>query len=394
MRLAARLEALPPYPFVALGRAKAEVRATGADLIDLSIGDPDLPTPEHIVAALQTAVEDAETHRYDETGTGLPAYRRAVSVWYQRRFGVTLDPDTEVLRLIGSKEGLAHLIWALCGPGDVCLYPDPGYPVYSANTALAGAEGYPLALTPENEYQPDFGAIPADIRARARLLILCYPHMPTGAVVQPETLEQAVEFCRAHDIVLAFDLAYSELTYDGYRAPAPLQLPHARAVTVEFHSLSKTYRMTGWRIAWACGNREVVAALAKLKANLDSGQFLATQRAAVAALTGPQDSVEEACRVYQERRDLVVGTLNRLGWHLERPRGALYVWAPVPKGMTGATFCERVLRETAVVLTPGAAFGAQGEGYFRIAVTVVGGTARLAAAMERLSARMQVICGR
>ncbi len=392
MKPAARLETIPPYPFAAIARAKMAALAAGADIIDLSIGDPDLGTPAHIVAALKTAVDDKRTHRYDETGSGLPEFRQAVAQWMQRRFGIALDVDTEVLRLIGSKEGLAHLLWALAGPGDVVLYPDPGYPVYRVNASLAGAEGYPVPLTAANGWRPDFAAIPSDVAKRARVLLMCYPHMPTGAVIDEAGLREMVAFARQHDLVLAYDHAYSEITYDGYLAPSPLQNPEARDCTIEFHSLSKGYRMTGWRIGWACGGADIIAALWKLKSNIDSGVFLAIQRAAVTALTGPQDCLDENRRVYRERRDIIVSALNAAGWKLEAPRGAMYVWAPTPKGLTSAEFCERALREAAVVFTPGAAFGAQGEGWFRVALSCTGGTERVREAMQRITDKLPVIC--
>ncbi len=369
MKKAQRLATLPPYLFARIEQKVAELKEKGVDVINLGVGDPDRPTPEHIVAALKRHVDDPENHRYP-TSAGMLSFRAAVARWYQRRFGVALDPAREVVTLIGSKEGIAHISFCFLEPGDVALVPDPGYPVYAIGAALAGAEVFPLPLRPERGFLPDLGAIPGEVARRARMLFLNYPNNPTGAVASRRFFEEVVEFARQYDIIVCHDNAYSEITFDGYRAPSFLEVPGAKEVGIEFHSLSKTYNMTGWRLGWAAGNSEVVQALATLKSNLDSGVFQAVQHAGIAALEGPQEVVAEMCRLYQERRDLVVAELEELGWKIIPPRGAIYVWAPVPPGFDSTSFAEAVLEKAAVVLTPGSGYGAQGEGYFRIALTV------------------------
>jgi len=386
MQIADRLLRTPPYPFAELARLKAEARAEGRDLVDFGIGDPDQPTPEHIVAALCKAANDPVTHQYDETGKGLPEFRRAVTSWYRERFGVSLDPDKEVLRLIGAKEGIAHLAWAILNPGDVALIPDPGYPVYKVASMFAGADLHFMPLSEKAGYLPDFAAIPADAARRAKLMYLCYPNMPTGGVAEAEFFQRALEFAADKDLLICLDMAYSELYYDDYRPQSMLQLPHAKAKTIEIQSLSKTYNMTGWRIGFAVGNADALNALEKLKSNIDSGAFLAVQQAAVAALTGSQDCVEKMRSIYQKRRDLLVDGLNSLGWSVPKPKATCYVWAPVPKGHTSAQTAETLLKEAGVLATPGSAYGTMGEGYVRFSLTVQGGNAeeRIAEAIDRI----------
>jgi len=386
MQLADRLLKTPPYPFAELARLKAEAVKNGVDLVDFGIGDPDLPTPAHIVAAAQQAIADPVTHQYDETGMGLPEFRQAIAEWYEKRFGVSLDVDREILRLIGSKEGLAHLYWAFINPGEVTLVPEPAYPVYKTATLFAGGESYFMPLLAENGYLPDLEAIPASVADQAKIMMLCYPNMPTGAVATLEFFERVVSFARRHEILACVDMAYSELGFDGYWAPAILQVPGAKEVAVEFHSLSKTYNMTGWRLGFAVGNAEALAALNKLKSNLDSGAFLAIQRAGVAALSGPQDCVQEIRAVYQRRRDLLIDGMASVGWQIPKPPATIYVWAPVPRGYTSADFAGLLLKDAGILLTPGAVYGPHGEGFVRLSLTVQGGNAeaKIAEAVRRV----------
>ncbi len=379
MRLANRVRNLPPYLFAELDRKAAEKRAAGADVISLGIGDPDLPTPPHVVEALKEAAADRSTHQYPSY-FGLPEFRRTVAEWYQRRFGVHLDPDTEVQPLIGSKEGLAHLALAFVDPGDEALVPDPGYPVYEIGTMLAGGTSIPMPLGANREFHPDFGALrPTE---RTRLLWLNYPSNPTAATADLDLFRQAVDLSRRHDLLLCHDAAYSEITFDGYEAPSVLEVDGAKDVAVEFGSLSKTYNMTGWRVGYAVGNEEAIRALAAIKTNVDSGVFNAVQRAAIAAMSGPQDHVDSMRETYRARRDLVVGSLLEIGLQLKPPLGSIYVWAPVPRGQTSVGFAQALLDEAAVVVSPGTGYGSNGEGYFRISLTVADD--RLEEAMSRI----------
>jgi LL-diaminopimelate aminotransferase len=379
MRVAKRIEALPPYLFAELDRKLSVKRAQGVDVISLGVGDPDLPTPPHIVEAMREAVGDPSTHRYPSYYGG-PEFRRAVAAWYGRRFGVELDPESEVMALIGSKEGIGHIAFAYLDPGDEALVPDPGYPVYGVSTRLAGATPVALPMPAERGFLPDLHAAP--VTARTKVLWLNFPTNPTAAVAEPETFEQAVGFARAHDLLLLHDAAYSEITFDGYVAPSVLQAPGAKDVALEFGSTSKFYNMTGWRIGWVAGSAEAIRALGVVKTNLDSGQFTAIQRAAVAALEGPQDHLDALRAIYQRRRDVVVGTLNELGWSLAPPRGSCYVWVPVPEGETSVAFADRLLDECGVFVAPGSGYGDRGEGYVRFSLTVADD--RLDEAMDRL----------
>ncbi|HEY3376410.1 MAG TPA: LL-diaminopimelate aminotransferase [Armatimonadota bacterium] len=389
MQVADRLLKTPPYPFAELARLKREAIAKGVDLIDFGIGDPDQPTPRFVVDAMKQAVEKTPFHQYDETGYGLPALREAIAAWYAQRFGVTLDPDTEVLRLIGSKEGIAHIAFAVLNPGDVVLVPDPGYPVYKVATMFAGAESYFMPMTAERGWTPDLAAIPADVAAKAKIMWLCYPNMPTGGTVDLAFLTEAVAFAKANDILICMDLAYSEIYFQGedYLPPSMLQVPGAKDVCVEFHSFSKPFNMTGWRLGWACGNVDALAALNKLKSNVDSGAFLAIQEAGVAALTADTTEYFDKLRtMYTRRRDLLVDGLNEAGWHVEKPKAAFYVWAPTPNGMTSAACASKLLTECGILATPGSAYGAQGEGYVRFALTIQGENqeARIQEAITRI----------
>jgi LL-diaminopimelate aminotransferase len=386
MQVADRLLKTPPYPFAELARLKAEARAEGRDLVDFGIGDPDQPTPSHIVAALCEAAKDPVTHQYDESGKGFPELRQAVVSWYYGRFGVGLDPDREVLRLIGAKEGIAHLAWAVLNPGDVALVPDPGYPVYKVASMFAGADLHFMPLSQQDGYLPDLKAIPADLLRRARLMYLCYPNMPTGEVADTGFYRQLVSFAQDRNLLICLDMAYSELYYDGRKPQSILQVEGAKELAIEIHSLSKTYNMTGWRLGFAVGNAEALNVLEKLKSNVDSGAFRAIQRAAAAALTGPQDCVEKMRAIYQKRRDLLVDGLNSIGWHVPKPKATCYVWAPVPNGYTSAQTAETLLKGAGVLATPGSAYGNCGEGYVRFSLTVQGGNAekRIMEAIERI----------
>ena len=382
LELADRLQRLPPYLFAEIDRQKQEARARGIDLIDLGIGDPDLPTPPHVVEALGRAAREPKNHRYPDY-EGLLAFRGAAAEWYHRRFGVTLDPATEVLTLIGSKEGTGHIPLAFVNPGDIVLVPDPGYPVYAAGTWFAGGEPHFLPLRAERDFLPDLDSVPSAVLARAKMLFLNYPNNPTAACATPAFFARVVAFARAHNLIVCHDAMYSELCFDGYRPPSFLETPGAREVGVEVHSCSKSYSMTGWRIAWVAGNRQIVAGLGRVKTNVDSGVFQAVQEAGIAALDGPQDYVAHVRGVYQERRDLVVAGLRRLGFPVTPPRATFFVWAPVPDGSDSRKWASRLLQEAGVVVTPGVGFGPAGEGFYRIALTV--DKVRIAEALARLS---------
>jgi len=389
---AERLLKTPPYPFAELARLKREAIAKGVDLIDFGIGDPDLPTPAHIVEAAQKAVADPATHQYDETGKGLPEFRQAVAHWYQARFGVSLDPDKEVLRLIGSKEGLAHMPLAFLNPADIALVPDPAYPVYKIAAMFAGAEPFLMPLREGRGYLPDLSAIPAGILKKAKMMFLCYPNMPTAAVAERDFYSELVDFAHRRHILICLDMAYSEICFDGYRSQSLLQVEGAKEVAVEFHSLSKTYNMTGWRLGFAVGNAEALGILEKFKSYMDSGAFLAIQRAGAAALNGPRKPVAETMAAYQRRRDLLVDGLNSLGWNLEKPRATFYLWVPIPPGYTSAKFAETLLAKAGILVTPGSAYGEQGEGYIRFALTVQGGRPeeRIREAIKRIREKVEL----
>ena len=369
MRFARRIEKLPPYLFAEISRKIAEKRSQGVDVISFGVGDPDLPTPEHIVESLREASLDAANHRYPET-EGLPELRQAIAGWYERRFGVSLDPEREVLPLIGSKEGIGHIALCFIEPGDVALVPDPGYPVYAMGTLLAGGEAYYLPLREEDGFLPDLEAVPGEVLRRARVLWLNYPNNPTGAVADIAFFERAAAFAREHGLAVLHDGPYSEVAFEGYRPPSFLEAEGAREVGIEFHSLSKSYNMTGWRIGMAVGNAEIIGALTRVKYNLDSGIPQAIQRMAIAALEGPQGCIEEHNRVYQRRRDRLVAALRGLGLRVSPPKASLYVWARVPEASTSVEFATRLLEEAAVVVTPGIGYGPSGEGYVRLSLTI------------------------
>jgi LL-diaminopimelate aminotransferase len=376
-----RLEAMPPYMFAELERKVADKKKAGIDVISLGIGDPDSPTYEHVVSAMQAAVADPSTHQYP-SNRGRDEFREAFSRFYERRFGVEIDPDGEVIPAIGAKECIYNLCFAFLDPGDVALASDPGYPVYTGGPILAGAEPVLMPLVPELGFAPDLDAIPADDLRRARLLFLNYPNNPTGAVVPDGLFERAVDLAREHEILVVHDNAYSETTFDGYEAPSFLATPGAKEVGVEVFSLSKGYNMTGWRCAAILGNREAIQSYWRLKTNVDSGLFEAVQLAGVAALEGPPEALAGMNAIYSRRRDLVVSALAEIGVEVASPKGTIYVWAPVPEGHTSTSFCEHVLEEAAVVISPGSMYGPSGEGFFRISLTAP--DERISEAVERM----------
>jgi LL-diaminopimelate aminotransferase len=378
---ASRLAKIPPYLFAEIDRKVQEKKRAGVDVISLGIGDPDLPTPPRIVHVLQEAAADPANHRY-ASYFGLAELRQAIAGWYGARSGVTLDPDTEILPTLGSKDGIAHVPLALVDPGDIVLAPNPGYTVYMTGALMAGGDPYVMPLTAANHWLPDLDAIPEDVAERARLMWLNYPNNPTAAVADREFLESAVAFCQRHDIILCHDAPYSEIAFDGYRPLTLFEVPGAKEIGLEFHSLSKTFNMTGWRIGWVCGRADLVGLIGQLKTNIDSGIFQAVQWAAIEALNGGDQDTREANKVYARRHRLVTDTLNDLGWNLKPPRATFYVWAPVPAGYDSIGFASHVLDEVGVNITPGVGFGAHGEGYFRLSVTAP--DARLEEAMTRM----------
>lgn len=370
MQRAKRLDLVPPYLFGEIAAAKRKAIEEGRDLVDLGIGDPDQPTPAAIIDRLYREAQDPETHRYDESNAGDPVFLNAAAQWFEKRFGVALDPKTEMLLLIGSKEGLAHLCWAFVDPGDVTLVQEPSYTVPRVNTLLAGGTPYVMPLTAENRFLPDLSAIPSDVARRAKILFLNYPHNPTGAIATPEFFAEAVAFAKEYDILICQDCAYAEVGYDGYQAPSILQTPGAKDVAIETHSLSKTLNMTGWRIGFAVGNAEAIGILNKLKSNVDSKQFAAIDRAAGWAMLNVNN--DETLALYQRRRDILVDGLNGLGWNLEKPKAAFYVWLPCPPGYTSMTFAKALLEQAGVLAIPGLGYGEHGDGYVRMSLTVSG----------------------
>lgn len=383
MKPSKRLEQIPPYLFAELEKKIADKKAAGIDVISLGIGDPDMPTPGNVVAAMQSAVADPGTHQYP-SNRGRDDFREAVAAFYKRRFGVELDPATEVMPGIGAKETIFNLNLAFLDPGDVALASDPGYPVYTAGPILVGAEPVLLPLLPERDFTPDLSAIPADKLAKAKLLFINYPNNPTGATVPDGFFAEVVEFAKANDILVVHDASYTETAYDGYKPPSFLETPGAKEVGIEVFSLSKGFNMTGWRAAAIVGNAEAIASYWRLKTNVDSGNFEAVQVAAIEALSqSTEASVDSMNQIYARRRDLVCDALAEIGVDVKRPKATIYIWAPVPDGFeSAAAYCEHVLEESAVVISPGGAYGASGEGFFRISLTTP--DERLTEAVERL----------
>jgi LL-diaminopimelate aminotransferase len=367
-RYSEKLKKLPPYLFVEIDRRKKAAIERGADIISLGVGDPDMPTPAHIIRAGQEALAKPVNHQYP-FGAGMKAFREAVARWYKGRFNVDLNPDGEVCSLIGSKEGIGHFHLAFINPGDVVLIPEPGYPVYNTGTIFSGGTPYFMPLLEKNKFLPDLDAIPEHVAKKAKIIFINYPNNPTAATADAAFFKKVVAFAQKYNIIVAHDAAYSELYYE--RKPMSfLEVPGAKDVGVEFHSLSKTYNMTGWRIGFVCGNAEIVKGLSTVKDNYDSGVFQAIQEAAVAALTGPQECVETMRKMYRERRDALVDGLVRLGWKVRKPEASFYVWAHVPEGYTSAGTVTKLLDEAGIVCTPGNGMGPSGEGYVRFALTV------------------------
>ena len=387
MRFARRLDQVPPYLFAEIERRIEALRAEGVDVISLGIGDPDLPTPAAVVRALQDAAARPENHRYP-SNRGLAAFRDAVADFYAERFGVVIDPATEVIPVLGGKEGVAHVALACLDPDDVCLSPDPGYPPYTSGPVFAGADVHYLPLREENGFAPDLGAVPPETAVRANLLFFNYPNNPTGAVVAEGFFERAVAFARDHDLVAVHDASYTEIAFDGYRPPSFLATPGAKEVGAEIFSLSKGWNMTGWRIGWIAGNAEVVERYRQLKTNLDSGMFDALQHAGAAALTAARDFPAEMSEIYRRRRDLMAEALAAIGLPSEPPRATPYIWIRVPHGHDSASFTELVLEEAGVIVSPGPSFGPSGEGYVRISLTVP--DERLEEAAGRIASSLRV----
>ncbi|MEG2368332.1 MAG: LL-diaminopimelate aminotransferase [Raoultibacter sp.] len=368
MKTAECLNHMAPYLFATIDKKRDALKAQGIDVISLGIGDPDMPTPSHIVDAMAEAIRKPENHQYPDYAGSL-AYRSACAEWMKKRFDVDVDPKSEVLALIGSKEGIAHLHTAFVDPGDYVLAPSIGYPVYSGGATLQNAHTYFMPMKAENGFLADFDNIPKDILAKAKIMFLGYPNNPTGAIATDEYFDRAIDFCIEHNILLAHDNAYSEICFDGYVAPSILERPRAKQCCIEFFSLSKSYNMTGWRIAFACGNEQAIKALGTIKNNLDSGQFNAVQEAAIAAMSSSQSCIEDMCALYQRRRDIVVEALQAIGLDCHAPKATIYIWTKVPQGYTSESFATQLLEQAHVIVTPGSGYGPDGEGFIRISLT-------------------------
>ena len=382
MRTAKRIDNLPPYLFAEIDRKKAIKTAQGIDVISLGIGDPDTPTPDHIVEAMIEATKNPANHQYPSY-VGAPRYREACAEWMKRRFDVEVDPATEVLAMIGSKEGIAHLFTAFVDPGEYTLVPGAGYPVYHTGGIMVGGETWWMPMTEENGFLADFESTPPEVLAKAKMMFLSYPNNPTSAIANDEYFDRAIAFAKANDLLIVHDNAYSEIGFDGYVAPSFLERPGAKDVAIELFSASKAYNMTGWRVAFACGNATAIKALGTVKSNIDSGVFTAVQDAAIEAFLGPQDSIAELNAMYQRRRDLVLDALGKIGIEVPfKPVATIYVWAKVPEGYTSASFAEKILEEANVIVAAGSAYGPSGEGYIRISLTTPDD--RLEAAIKRI----------
>ena len=368
MRTANRISKLPPYLFVEISKRIAEKKAKGIDVVSFGIGDPDIPTPSHIVERLCDAAHDPANHRYPET-EGLPKLRQAIAAWCHKRFGLSFDADKEILPAIGSKEAISHVALCFIDPGDTALVPDPGYPVYSSGTMFAGGESYWMPLLEENGFLPDLDKIPASVADKAKLMWINYPNNPTSAIAGADFFEKVVHFARKHDIAVCHDAAYTEVAYDGYKPVSFMEVPGAKEVGIEFHSFSKSYNMTGWRIGWVVGNAAMINALMRVKSNIDSGIPQAIQLAAIQAIEGPQDCIAEHNAIYQRRRDLAMKVLTKLGLRIQPPKASLYLWAGLPQGHTAVDYTARLLNEANVVVTPGIGYGKYGDGYIRLSLT-------------------------
>ena len=368
MKTSQRLEKIPPYLFAQIDKKIDEAKEKGINIISLGIGDPDMPTLPNIVGAMHEAVYKPENHDYPPY-QGTKEFRKASANWMKKRFNVELDYDSEMLALIGSKEGLAHVFFAFVDSNDIVLVPDPGYPVYKNGTILAGGEIYLMPLLAQNNFLPNFEKIPPEIAKRAKLMFLNYPNNPTGAVADLEFYQKAVDFAKKYDILICNDQAYSEMTYDNYIASSILEIEGAKDCAIEFYSHSKSYNMTGWRIGFACGNKEAIKALGTIKNNIDSGVFKAIQEAGIEAYNTPKSEIEKLNKIYQKRRNIVENALKELGWNIKPTKGTFYLWLPTPNNMPSADFCEMLIERTGVVVVPGVGYGENGEGYFRIALT-------------------------
>ena len=382
MKFASRMDRVPPYLFVEISRKIAEKKAQGIDVISFGIGDPDIPTPASVVNRLRDTALDTPNHRYPETD-GLPEFRQAVADWYQRRFGISVRPDEETLPLIGAKEGIGHAALCFIEPGDIALVPDPGYPVYSVGTWFAGGECHWMPLLEENGWLPDLDAIPEDAARKAKVIWLNYPNNPTGAIADGDYFAKVVEFAKAYDIAVLHDASYSEVAFDGYRPVSFLETPGAMDVGVEFHSLSKSYNMTGWRLGMAVGNADIISALMVVKSNLDSGVPNAIQYMGIEAMALSQDDIDARNRVYERRRDRVVQTLQAVGLDAIQPKASLYVWTRIPQGFSSAEFTAKLLEEANIVVTPGNGYGQYGESYIRLSLTI--GDDDMERGLERLA---------
>ncbi|MBU1087893.1 MAG: LL-diaminopimelate aminotransferase [Candidatus Omnitrophica bacterium] len=382
IQAAKTLSTLPPYLFAAIDKEKRKARQAGRDLIDLGIGDPDTPTPKHVIEALNAAAKDPVNHKY-ALDAGMPQLRLEIAAWYKNRFKVELDPTTEILPVLGSKEAIAHFPFTFLNKGEISLVPDPGYPAYRNATILAGREFYAMPLEEKNGFLPDLKAIPQTVLKKAKLMFINYPNNPTAAVVPQGFLKELVSFAKKNEIIICFDMAYSEMCFDGYKAPGILGISGAMDVAVEFHSLSKTYNMTGWRIGWICGNKDVVAALAKFKSNMDSGIFQAVQIAGIAALKSKPFFYQKMAKIYTERRDVLVNGLKHLGWPVKASKATFYVWTRYPYKMNSIEVANMLLDKADIVVTPGIGFGNHGEGFIRFALTQ--DKKRIKQALKRLS---------
>ncbi|MBK7749237.1 MAG: LL-diaminopimelate aminotransferase [Candidatus Obscuribacter sp.] len=382
MEVSQRLKSIPPYVFAEIDKKRQAAIAAGVDVINLGIGDPDQPTPRHIVEAMHDALENPANHHYPPFG-GTKEFKEAIATWCKKRFGFDLDPVNEITSLIGSKEGLHNTIMAFIDKGDINLIPDPAYPVYRTSTILAGGEPYYMPLTPENNFIPDLEAIPEAVLKKAKLLMFNYPNNPTAGIADLAFFEKAVAFAKKHNILLCHDLAYSEMTFDGYKAPSIMQVKGAKDICIELHSLSKTYNMTGWRIGFAVGNAEAIKAIAKIKSNIDTDIFKPIQLAAIVGLTGPTDHIDYCNKLYIERRDLAVERLTQLGWPVKPIKATFYMWLPVPPGMTSADFATLMLDKAGIVVPPGTAYGPHGEGFIRMSLCL--DKARMAEAFDRMA---------
>jgi LL-diaminopimelate aminotransferase len=381
VKWAKRIEELPPYLFAEIDQRINELKSKGVDVIDLGIGDPDIPTPANIIDALKAAADDPENHRYPSY-VGMLSYREAVSHWYGKRFGVKLDPQSEALTLIGSKEGIAHAPLAFIDPGDIVLVPNPGYPVYRVATTFAGGIPYDMPLLKENNFLPDLDSIPEDVRRKARIMFLNYPNNPTTAVTDKDFFKKVVDFATKHEILVCHDAAYTEIAFDGLTPPSFLQVDGAQEIGIEFHSLSKTFNMTGWRIGFCVGNKKAIAGLGKIKTNIDSGVFQGIQYAGIEALNNYTLGIEERRKIYEERRDIFCKGLEEVGLNYYPPKATFYVWFEVPEGVSSKDYASKILTETGIVVTPGNGFGNYGEGYIRVSITIA--KERLIEAVERL----------